>query len=29
MDEKVQTLSSEIDIRKEKVRKLKEQGVIP
>ncbi|MBQ9792598.1 MAG: lysine--tRNA ligase [Clostridia bacterium] len=29
MDEKVQTLSSEIDIRKEKVKKLKEQGVIP
>ena len=29
MDEKVQTLSSEIDIRKEKVKKLKEQGIIP
>ena len=29
MDEKVQNLSSEIDIRKEKVKKLKEQGVIP
>lgn len=29
MDEKVQNLSSEIDIRKEKVRKLKEQGIIP
>ena len=29
MEEKVQNLSSEIDIRKEKVRKLKEQGVIP
>ena len=27
MEEKVQNLSSEIDIRKEKVRKLKEQGV--
>lgn len=29
MEEKVQNLSSEIDIRKEKVKKLKEQGVIP
>ncbi len=28
MEEKVQNLSSEIDIRKEKIKKLKEQGVI-
>ncbi len=29
MEEKVQNLSSEIDIRREKIKKLKEQGVIP